>query len=161
MADPTKPLEIDSYEVTDLHLESVRGATEDDSDEATSQNPVSVRFDFFRHATEHTRFAAMLHVSTVLGKHEELLEPYRIRMSVIGFYTAVEPLPDDGSLPTQLAVNGLTILYGVVRGIVSTSSAWMNRPPAMLPTVCFSPLVAERFNAGRKGAESQGTRAIV
>jgi hypothetical protein len=129
-------LEVDSYSLEDLHITESSAA--DDQDEKFLPD---VDFRAFTHATAADRFAVSLSVS---GQHGALTFSVRI----VGQFTVAEPFVD-GKLPSERAINALTILYGVARGYIGTATGWFD-DSIIIPTVYFADLVAAKIAAAKE-----------
>jgi preprotein translocase subunit SecB len=152
-------LELEHFQLDELHVEP-RNTTAGGADGQRGVK-VAVDFQFFTNAIDAHRFAVQLLVkaeNSVTDKQG--FGPYNIRVAVVGFFKLNDPLRTK-ALPQVLAVNGLTILYGIVRGLVSTASGWTNQN-VLLPTVYFSPLVAERVEPTKRArAAAKEVGAVV
>jgi hypothetical protein len=64
---------------------------------------------------------------------------YSVRSRLVGFFLCAGELGSE--LPRDFAINGLTILYGLARGVIATATGWIDRS-FLIPTVYFSRLLA-------------------
>src|SRR5258708_679998 len=114
----SKLLEIDHYNIEDLHIAQNAAFR---PDKHVAKPEVDVDFSLFIHKTELDTFA----VSLVVKSREPIEEehPYRFSMRIVGFFRASEPFAN-ASIPPARAVNGLTMLYSLARGLLSTAASW-------------------------------------
>jgi hypothetical protein len=142
----TKQLEIDDYKLEELRIDRNAGFKEGSTDSGPI-NP-SVDFQVFMDAAQANRFAVGLIVKTC-GDGPDTQCPLRVVLRIVGFFTVPAALPN-GEVPFQIAVNGLTILYGITREIFRAASSLFGTP-IHLSTVYFS----ERMRAKLESAPSE------
>ena len=128
-----KQLEITEYQLEELRIER-NPEFVDGLD--SGQIGVSVEFDVFTNQDEANRFAVGLIIKTCDPNVPGASCPLKVVMRLVGFFVVSEAL-SDGKVPSPIAVNGLTILYGIARGLFGTAASWFARP-TVLPTVYFS-----------------------
>src|SRR3989304_5897275 len=78
---------------------------------------VGVGFAADRHATNPQAFRIQMKV--VLSQDDNPVpHPYWFSISITGFFESAERMDSEKTVPRRQIENGLTVLYGVVRGIL-------------------------------------------
>jgi len=135
-----KLLEITSFRLEELHVESNPAARDDADIQALDPH---VEFNAFLHQTDARLFAVSLTVSS----QPKDVGSLRFMARITGYFLVAEPF-HNGKLNSERVVNGLTILYGLLRGHISTVSSWFDES-LMIPTVYFTDLVNTKIAAVR------------
>ena len=138
----SKQLSVDGYTFEELHVTRNPVFVRDNM---TLEPVVAVEFNTFTHETDNMRFA----VSLCVKSQEPLTQDHPLRFSVriIGFFRLEEPIVDR-KLHGDRVVNGLTILYGIVRAHLSTATGWFDKT-LLAPTIYFTDLVNAKIEAAR------------
>jgi preprotein translocase subunit SecB len=154
------PLEVTGYRLLELHVQPRPSAPTEDRSPSSQLPGPGVQFEFFTRPDQKQEFAVSLRVEwwSRPRASDESIGDFRHRVHLVGFFRLAAPLETEG-LPDVLAVNGLTILYGIIRGIVATTAGWTSTQQPVLPTVYFSPLVAARREAARSEQQLPGSAA--
>ncbi len=135
-----KLLEITSFRLEELHVESNPAASDDTDVQALDPH---VEFNAFLHETDPKLFAVSLTVSS----HPEDVGLLQFMARITGYFSVTEPF-QKRKLNSERVVNGLTILYGLLRGHLSTVSSWFDES-LIIPTVYFTDLVNAKIAAAR------------
>ena len=130
-----KQLEITEYQLEEVRIE--RNPEYSSASLELGRVGVSVDWNVFTNKDEVNRFAVGLIIKTCDPTAPGASCPLKIVVRMVGFFTVSEPL-SDGKVPFQITVNGLTILYGIARGLVGTAAAWFGGNTVVLPTQYFS-----------------------
>lgn len=148
------PLKLEHCQLDRLEIE----VASPEETETFVDDGIDVDYDLFVRDEDLSRFAIALTLDMQAPAGQpELFGPYVIRATVIGLFALLEPLTQS-EVPEKFAVNGLTILYGMLRGIVGTATAWTGKP-ALLPTFYFTPLVKSKRAASAAPAQIDGAVA--
>jgi preprotein translocase subunit SecB len=151
----SKQLTVETYQVEELHVTRNAAYREADRGQFPRRPDVSLDFHAFTNKTELDQFALSLYVKSDEPATEE--QPLQFSIQMTGFFRLAEALPD-GKLPAERIVNGLTILYGIVRARLGDAASWFNAP-IVAPTVYFTDLVAAKIEAAKK-RESEPERLL-
>ena len=135
-------LELNECQLEELTIEHNPDHRKEDGPALPLPQP-TVDFNTYVHRTDQNRFAVLLTIGSEAPEY-----PVRFSVRIVGFFTVAEPF-SDGRVTAERAVNGLTILYGMVRSYLLTSAAWFSKP-TLLPTVYFTDLVNARAAAAKK-----------
>lgn len=105
----------------------------------------TVSFDFFHNEIDKTKIAVRLKIER--GEFNEQAKlPYWVSVQIAGFFDVMPSETDDnGRISELIAVNSLTILYGVLRGVLATILGWFQLGAKPLPSLYFQELVRERY----------------
>lgn len=148
-------LNIDGFRFEHLHIAPlVEGA----GGPPESGPPVAIEYDLFSHPEDRRRFAVGLRIVAWIesGDTKDAARlTYEVHVGALGFLTASEELPGE-DLPLPVAVNGLALLYGIIRGVLTTAGSWFDAP-TLLPTVNFSRMVRERAEPAAPDAAPAAT----
>lgn len=149
ISDTASLLRIDGFRFEELHIAPV------DPAEMLPPGSVDVDFDLFVHPSERDRFAVGLRIHGQI-ESREIAEATPalsfVRLRVVGFFRTAEEI-SDGAVPQIVAANGMALLYGIVRGVVTTAGGWFDAA-TVLPSVNFSRMLAERASRDDAAAES-------
>lgn len=85
--------------------------------------------------------------------------PYDITVGIRGFFSTLDDVVPDSEKQTFVAVNGASILYGVLRDFILSTTARFEFKSIMLPTVNFLD-IKERFE-GKKNLSPKDSNSIV
>jgi preprotein translocase subunit SecB len=112
----------------------------------TKSGTIDVDFDVRRSAESLLDF--MITMSIELNKSDEafLVSDYRVILKLTGFFRFDEGI-DENIINGMIHQNGLTILYGVARGVVSQATATSWHGKLILPGVNFIELIKEKAAA--------------
>ena len=147
-------LEITAFELEELKID--RNASYEVSDSFGPVN-VSVDFEVFTNRDDATQFAVGLIVKTCCSDEPDVRCPLKILARIAGYFVVSEPLAE-GKVPVPIAVNGLTILYGIARGHLATATGWFG-VPVVFPTVYFSERVRAKLQPMPEVNEIETTAA--
>jgi preprotein translocase subunit SecB len=149
---PAPTLNIDGFRFEELRIAPLADDAEGPSKDGP---PVHIHYDLFSHPDDRQRFAVALRIVAWIDSAETSDAPsakHEVRISAVGFLTSSEELPDE--LPVTLAVNGLALLYGIIRGVVTTAASWFGAS-TLLPTVNFSRMLKDRMRDQAASEASQ------
>jgi hypothetical protein len=115
-----------------------------------------------RHLENARRFRTILGFQMGSSEPGGLNGPYNIQLEVTGYFAAAVDL-EIGRIPSDVAINSVTILYGISRGVVGQFTAGLRHGKFVLPAQAFDdllraapnlgPPVIERSNRATDGAQ--------
>jgi hypothetical protein len=85
------------------------------------------------------------------------LEQQRLDFRMLGFFWFPPEVPDD-RIPYLIRVNGCTILYGILRGVVASLTGMFPEGPLALPTIMMQEVVRD-IEANRDDASPAAPNA--
>lgn len=132
-------LNMTEYFIDELFVASNR----DYSPAETRVGTIDVDFDIRRNAENPLDF--MLSMSIELNKSEESFQvgDYRVILKLTGFFRFNDGV-DENAINGMISQNGLSILYGVARGVVSQATATSWHGKVILPSINFIELIKKK-----------------
>ena len=118
---------------------------------------IHVDFDIKRNKDNPLDFLISMLIE--LNKKDEDFElaEYRILLNITGIYSFAEGT-DDATINNMIAPSGLSILYGVARGVLSQITGNCRHGKFILPTLNFMEIIKNKF---KKLAESETATPLV
>jgi preprotein translocase subunit SecB len=142
-------LNIDNYFVEDISIRTNPGYKKAKAE----QGALEISFDIKRKGTE-PRFMVLMQVDVNKSKKSFSGAAYQISLKIIGFFSFVEGTAEE-TMNKMIGLNGLTILYGVSRGIVAQATANCPHGKFILPSVNFVELLKKKAQATERQARAQ------
>ena len=135
------PLQLRDYSLLSLHVE----ANEAFAFAAKPEYESAVGFDF--DLSEHADGRVYrIRLTVFINQHEKIFlrAPYRISITLLGFFEI--PVQDSGEELSKalLMPNGLAMMYSIARGIVGQATGTSLHGKFLLPTVNFVEVLKEK-----------------
>jgi preprotein translocase subunit SecB len=144
-------LELNDFWMTKLHIDWAEKAAAG----RDPQNPY-INYNVRQNPKDKRQLALDLFIR-VCSKGAEASGGYLIEAALIGIFT-FSPEATDDEIQTLIRINGGTILYGVLRGIISSATGSFAGEKYTLPTVYFHeliPLIEKRKEEAHKQQEAK------
>lgn len=90
-------------------------------------------------------YKVVLDVSIDPAIEKPALEPYEVKIKIVGFFTFKGEMPNDQK-EKMLSLNGASILYGVARGVVAQTTGGGIFGKYILPAVNFVEMLKQTEN---------------
>jgi preprotein translocase subunit SecB len=148
------PIKLEGFTLLNLAIDTVDRF---DCDAETSESRLEIGFVPELHPEDAHRFRVT--VSVTMGPDTKSSNvPYSLSARSTAYFVASQEIERDAVDPA-LFVNALTIMYGVLRGIVLQCTAAAGNGPAILPTVMMVDVVASQIASDQTiAADSAETR---
>ncbi len=117
------------------------------------QGGLEISFDIKRKGTE-PRFMILMQIDLNKSKKAFSSAAYQISLKISGFFSFVEGTPEE-TMNKMIGLNGLSILYGVSRGIVAQATANCPHGKFILPSMNFVVLLKKKAQAVERLARAQ------
>jgi len=136
---------------------AIRSNPEYTKTEPEESGDIGISFDIKRKG-EEPLFMISLLIDMNTSKKAFSCAPYQLSMKISGFFSFVEGT-DEETINKMIGLNGLSILYGLMRGTVAQFTANCPHGKLVLPSVNFVELLkkkaqAEKRPIGKKSAKN-------
>ncbi|MHB1322910.1 MAG: hypothetical protein ACYCXZ_01010 [Coriobacteriia bacterium] len=152
MADFTSPLQLSDFQIQKYHFE----VADDHEPDLTCEQSAELDFDLrFKDEAQDACLLILKHAINLSDADFERCG-IRIQATVGGFFNLSalkEQYPDEGERMGFLLVNGLSMLYTMLRQVVAQTAAQSSLTRVMLPTVNMGEFL-------RRYAEEQAARGV-
>lgn len=143
-------LDVQAYHVHELWLR----ALEDYEPERPSRGGISVDFDVQQSEADQSRYRIIMRINLAEGGYSpEENPPYALRIVIFGYFAFDEGTSEEVML-RMINFNGLSILYGIARGLMGQATGSSVHGQFLLPAVNFVGLL-------EKKAESEKAQAAL
>ena len=133
------PLEIQDYFVEDI---AVRANPGFDTKKGGAGTGLNFSFDIFRKG-KAPAFMILMSIKAGNLSKETMNSPYAVRLTIRGFFSFFPGTPEE-VIDKTIGLNGLSILYGVARGVVAQATANGPHGKFLLPTVNFIEVLKQK-----------------
>lgn len=134
------PLQLVRYWIDDISIHSNRNF-EPESEEGEFLKSLEVESDVHKidppdeTTAEHGQFW-LVSVSVTVGDDEKNMDPYDIMLNLSGVVQS-HPKFDDATAERAISVNGPSMLFGIAREVIRTTTAGGPYATVLLPSVSF------------------------
>jgi preprotein translocase subunit SecB len=105
---------------------------------------INVDFDIKRSNENPLDFIVFMFIELNKNDDDFALAEYRIMLNIVGFYNFAEGT-DEATINNMIAPSGLSILYGMARGVVSQITGNCRHGKFILPTLNFMEIIRNKF----------------
>lgn len=125
--------------------------------EAT-QHSLSFDFDIDVHAEEKHRYRMLFRMAYADLSEDQEPAGYDVEADIVGFLRVDEEMPDEEK-DKLVPANGVSVLYGVLRGVVGASTGAFAGGKLVLPTMMPHDIVKTVLSAKNSDAEKEESLA--
>jgi preprotein translocase subunit SecB len=143
-------------EITVKANEQFKGRKSGKKDESGT---LKIQFDVNQSKSSKSKYMLPLTVELNTPEMKGNSYPYYVYVAIRGFFSFVEDT-DEETMAKMIALNGLSILYGVARGIVSQITGNGPFGKTILPSVNFVEILKEKISAEQKQRDGEASTSI-
>jgi preprotein translocase subunit SecB len=136
-------LNFDEYFVEEVYVKANPKFEKKDWNEGA----IAISFDIKRKEME-PNFMIPMAIKLNHAKKDSLNAPYQIILRITGFFSFPKGT-DEETIHKMIGLNGLSILYGVARGVVAQATANCPHGKFILPSVNFIELMKSKAKESR------------
>ena len=129
------PLQLKYYFFPEV---SSSAALDFDPEKDKGSRSLSLKIDESLQPTPKSPGQYQLGLRLGVGPKEKTKAPYRINLTIIGFFAVREDVPEN-QRETLVRITGSSMLYGMAREFIMAVTGRGPWPPVMLPTISFIP----------------------
>jgi len=152
-------LKLEEFQLTDLlvrwHEEGNEGREE--SERLIADGECGLSYEVFRQKENPCLFALEMRFQFTPGEGRPKAG-YEIDATIEGFFTFPEGMPED-NMQTLIRLNGLTILYGILRGEVASVTGLFQGGRFVLPAVYMPDIIESIESQKPKPPKKRPARA--
>jgi preprotein translocase subunit SecB len=112
-----------------------------------NEGEIAISFDIKRKDME-LRFMIPMEIKLNHSKKDSFNAPYQVILKITGFFSFPKGT-DEETIHKMIGLNGLSILYGVARGVIAQATANCPHGKFILPSVNFIELMKSKMKRPR------------